>query len=241
MARRLDDGVRGASVALLVVAGLISAVPAPAQTSPSPSKVPYLDPKIAAKLVVAQERPPYPTIARINYIQGQVRVQLRVTREGKVSESHVVRGHPFLAVEALKAIRRWLYRPFKTKSGPTEFSTVVDVNFALHTKPLKPVPSEPELDLSRQVRPPEVLERPLLTMHRASVRMRVLVNDKGTVLDSRLLTGLPQHLAAARRELGRWTFRPARWGALAVPWYLEVDIPVDDWPSEEGTAGSQSL
>jgi TonB family protein len=205
----------------------------------APSNSPYLEvlpAKKANKLLLKQHTPEYPAIAKINYIQGQVRIQAIVTSEGEVAEVHVVRGHPFLAVAALKAIRNWLFKPAKSRQGPAEFQTFVDVNFALHTRKIVPLPDKPESDLTRQVRPPELLEKLPDTETGEVVRLRVLVGSKGEVLDAQPLLATANHLREARRVVANWSFRPARWGAVAVPWYLDVDVPVETWPAAQGGA-----
>lgn len=236
MASFPQDGLKGSGALALVVGCLLTAIPAAPQTAAPVSPPMVLDHKIMAKLILIQVRPEYPTLARVNYIQGPVRMRLMVTREGQVGEAHVILGHPFLAVPALKAVRRWLFRPFISGSGPTEFLMIVDMHFTLHMKKVELLPHQPERDLDRQVRPPEILKKPLENTPTASVRLRVLVSDEGQALDSEPLAGLPSLFAPARKNLERWTFRPARWGALPVPWYLEVDVPVEEWSPTQGAA-----
>lgn len=198
----------------------------------------FLDMRRAAKFAISQEKPEYPPLAKLNYIQGRVRMQVTVTKEGHVREAHVVRGHPFLAVAALKVVRNWLFRPAKERTGPEEFQTYVDVKFTLRFKKPDQLPSLPEQDLTRQVRPPEVLERPASPPNAASVRLRLLVSSEGRVLDSQVLVGHAPYVAAARSIVAGWKFRPARWGALAVPWYIDVDVPVETRPAPQATAGA---
>jgi TonB family protein len=188
-----------------------------------------LESKAATKLIVKKVRPEYPSVAKFNFIQGSVRMQVLVDSKGSVGEAHVIDGHPILAASALRAVRRWLFRPFRTKNGPTAFSTLVDVVFSLHSRKLRPLPRKPEEDLDRQVKPPEVLEAPAGPSHGASVRLRVLVSDKGQAIDTRPLAGQSAHFETARKIVTCWTFKPARWGTLAIPWYLEVDVPVEGW------------
>lgn len=193
--------------------------------------------KKADRLLVKRPAPEYPAIAKINYIQGQVRVHAVVGSGGEVSEAHVVRGHPFLAVPALKAIKNWIFKPAKSRSGPKEFQTVVDVNFTLHNRKIIPTPAKPEEDLRRQVHPPELLETLVNADTAEMVRMKVLVSSEGHVLDSQPLRSSSNHMQEARRVVANWNFRPARWGAIAVPWYMEVDVPVvAPWPAPQGSA-----
>lgn len=184
--------------------------------------------KRATQLVISQVKPEYPAVARINYIQGHVLVQLTVSRDGRVAQAHVLRGHPILAASALRAVRRWLYRPLMTAAGPATFLTTVSMNFYLRVSKIDHLPPEAEVDLNRQVKPPEVLTRPPGQSFASLVRLRVLLNDAGKVIDSEPVKGSPPEFEEAQRAVEQWTFRPARWGTLSVPWYLEVDVPVAD-------------
>ena len=224
--RFLVNAQPASSLAWMMVCLIASALVA--QTgSPAPDSV-LLDSKSASRMLLSEVKPEYPALAKVNYIQGAVRMQLRVSREGQVAEAHVVRGHPFLAEAALQAVRRWMYRPLKRGSQATEFSTFVDVRFALHGRKIDQMPPQPDRDLDRQIRPPVLLRKPAGSWSLGSVRMRVLVGAKGQTLDSEPLAGAPSHFAAARHQVEQWTFRPARWGNHPVPWYLDVDVSVPD-------------
>ncbi len=189
--------------------------------------------KSASRLLVTQVKPEYPSIARVNYIRGQVRLLVRVGRNGKVSFAHVVQGHPFLAASALEAVRQWVYRPYLTAAGPAEFETLVDVNFSLvHSKPDR-LPLDAEQYLTLQVHPPQA---PATTASASTgfVRMRVLVDGGGQAIDATLLEGRPSVFQAARKIVDGWKFRPARWGNLMVPWYVEVSVPMSGAQPAEG-------
>jgi TonB family protein len=187
-----------------------------------------LSEKSARNLLVSPVSPEYPPLARINYIQGKVRLQLLVSREGKVAAAHVVKGNPLLAAPALKAVREWLYRPFQTAAGPAEFMALVEVNFALQSRKVGLFPPRAEQDFSRQVRAPEIIAKPDVPQPSSAVRLRVLVNEEGRPVDYELLSGQALGFSKARQVVDGWKFRPARWGTLAVPWYLEVDVPGGD-------------
>src|SRR6266581_2708159 len=137
MASRFLASAQPASSLAWVVVCLIASIMAAQTNSPAPDPV-LLDSKSASRMLLNEVKPEYPALAKVNYIQGAVRMQLQVTREGRVAEAHVVRGHPFLAEAALQAVRRWMYRPLKRGSQATEFSTFVDVRFALHGGKLVP-------------------------------------------------------------------------------------------------------
>lgn len=239
MLSSLPKRLFGIGILALVVGGLVAAAPAPGQFDAPGTNSVVLDRKAASRLLVSQTSPEYPPVAKINFIQGQVRVKIVVTPEGNVGEVHVIRGHPFLAASALKAISRWVYRPFLKGAAPTAFQTFVDINFSLRPRKIEDLPLQADQDLSRRIQPPEVLERPSGQASAKSVRLRVLVNDKGRVIDCVPMGGLPAQAEAARKDIERWTFRPARWGTLPVPWYLDVDVPVQGSTLQGGDPGGK--
>ena len=204
----------------------------------STSQVLRLSRRAAKKLLLNATRPSYPALARINYIGGRVQLLVTIGCRGKVEEIHVVHGHPFLAVAALDAIRRWVYHPFETLTGPAAFQTVVNVNFSLIDRDftMPSLPPQPEKFLARWVHPPMIVSSPSNPGANSRVRLRVLVTKRGRVVDSTLLSGTESQFAAARKAVARWKLRPARWGNLNVPWYMEVDVPVHEGPGPEHQA-----
>jgi TonB family protein len=194
-----------------------------------------LSAKEASRLLLSQTPPEYPVLAKVNYIQGRVRVQIQVAPDGTVAQSHVLSGNPLLAAAVLNSVGSWRYRPYVSKDGPSSFATKVEVNFSLRTSRMDLVPTQAESDFRRQVKPPEVLTKPREnSVADVSVRLRVLVSAEGKVIDSEILKGIPSLFEGARKIVKRWSFQPARWGTLTVPWYLDVDVPLDNAPAEAG-------
>ena len=205
-------------------------LPAPADAIGEDQHLPELGAKEASRLLVSQIPPEYPVLAKVNYIQGRIRVRLTVDTEGRVVNVHVLSGNPLLAAAVLNSVAAWRYRPYVVRGGhtPTAFETKLEVNFALRTNRMDLMPTQAESDFGRQVKPPEVLKRSGTSATTdASVRLRLLVSADGKVIDSEILKGIPSLVEKATRVIMRWSFRPARWGTLAVPWYLDVDVPVD--------------
>jgi TonB family protein len=206
-----------------------------AQRAEGQQQLPVLGIKEASHLILSQVSPEYPVVAKVNYIQGRVRVQLTVSPAGAVASAHVLSGNPLLAAAVLNSARLWRYRPFVATGGRTSFTTSVEVNFALRIRRVDPAPAQADADFRRQVKPPEVLTRPEQNASTApSVRVRLLVSAEGKVIDSEILKGIPSQFERARKSIERWSFRPARWGALSVPWYLDVDVPVGQAAAQAG-------
>jgi TonB family protein len=208
-----------------------------AQRTDGQQQLPVLGIKEASHLLLSQVPPEYPALAKVNYIEGRVRVQLVVSPAGTVASAHVLSGNPLLAAAVLNSVRLWRYRPFVEMGGAsTSFTTMVDVSFTMRTRKIDLPPAQAESDFRRQVKPPEVLTRPGQAASAGpSVRMRLLVSAEGKVIDSEVLKGIPSQFERARKSIERWSFRPARWGGLSVPWYLDVDVPVYNSPAQPGT------
>ena len=65
---------------LVVCAPVAKSADRPAATLDT--SLPFITAKSASKLIMIKAKPDYPTIAKLNYIQGSVRVHLAVTEEG---------------------------------------------------------------------------------------------------------------------------------------------------------------
>ena len=200
---------------------------APQEESRLQSEV--LSARDATRLLLNQIKPDYPPIAHANFIEGQVQMELSVGVDGHVRKAHVLRGHPLLAASALKALRRWVYRPFVTPAGPTPFRTQVKVVFDLRDlrRDHNRFPVAPEHDLERQVKPPALIEAHADIAAASSMRLHVLVGDDGQAIDSTLLSGPIALFESAQHTVAQWRFQPAHWGNLAVPWYLDINVPID--------------
>jgi TonB family protein len=211
-------------LALILAAPNLQSQPSP----PAYQRIEALGNESAARLLIHVAKPIYPAIAKINFIQGAVNLEITVDREGRVVETHVLDGEPLLAVAAIEAVRKWLYRPYVSPQGPTAFNTDVVVRFALHPHSFwGRFPTDPDSYLEKQVQPPEVITRPQQDPSAAVLRLKVLVDSKGKVLDATSPGSKEPEIEKARKNLETWKFRPAQWGAIAVPWYLIVKVPLE--------------
>lgn len=216
-------------LAILLVCASFSRAAAPPPAQP----VAFLSRHKAKKLLIHVEKPEYPVVAKLNYIQGIVRLQIMVDSAGRVIRVHVVKGEPILAAEAIRTIRKWRYKPYVSSNVPRPFRTSVQVKFTLQQLNLKQhLPIDPEGYLERQIHPPKVVTRPQADPSAADVRLRVLVGSKGNVLDVDSRKAKEAEVDRARKNLRRWKFRPAYWGTLAVPWYLTVSVPLGNTPAQ---------
>jgi outer membrane biosynthesis protein TonB len=185
---------------------------------------------------MSQVSPEYPAVAHTNYIQGPVQMELLVGSDGYVRKAHVLHGNPLLAASALKAVYHWIYRPCVTAQGPVPFRTQVKVVFDLRRRADDHFPTTPERDLEERVTLPQLAEN-FARPSGPSVRLRVLVSADGRAMDSMLVSGSTSLFESAQESVAQWRFEPARWGNLAVPWYLDVDVPVKSDYRPQASAG----
>jgi TonB family protein len=83
-----------------------------------------------AKLI-RQPRPVYPVEAKMARIQGVVRMNAVIGKDGAVKELQLVMGVPELAQAAMDAVKQWVYEPTLLNGAPVEVITQIDVNFTL--------------------------------------------------------------------------------------------------------------
>jgi TonB family protein len=190
---------------------------------------PFLDSKRASKLAVDESAPEYPPVAKVNYIEGVVYLKLLVDPKGIVNYAHVLEGNALLAAAAVNAARRWVYLPLTTLLGPSEFMTTVRLKFSLANWEASTSlsPKRAEEDFLRQVKPPQVVRPPANDYPTKDVvHMRLLVNDRGQVVDTDVAAQSKEQVDAASETLQGWTIHPAHWGNNPVASYLDVDVPV---------------
>jgi TonB family protein len=81
--------------------------------------------------LIQQVPPVYPPLARQARIQGVVRFNVIIGKDGRVSQIVLISGHPLLVTAAQDAVKQWIYRPTLLNGEPVEVATVVDVQFML--------------------------------------------------------------------------------------------------------------
>lgn len=75
--------------------------------------------------------PVYPPLAMQARIQGVVRFNVTIGKDGHVSNITLVSGHPLLVQAAKDAVTQWVYRPTLLNGDPVEVTATVDVPFLL--------------------------------------------------------------------------------------------------------------
>ena len=83
------------------------------------------------KKLVKVVKPVYPPEAKAKGIQGTVKLQALIGRDGAVKELKVLGGPEELVPPSVEAVKQWVYEPTLRDGEPVEVITDIDVNFAL--------------------------------------------------------------------------------------------------------------
>lgn len=85
---------------------------------------------VVAKLV-KKVQPEYPAEAREKRIEGTVKLQVTVQKDGSVTVQNVVEGDALLSQAAIDAVRQWRFEPFQFDGKPIDVQQTIDVVFSL--------------------------------------------------------------------------------------------------------------
>jgi periplasmic protein TonB len=83
---------------------------------------------VAARAIYAP-KPVYPPLAIGARIQGTVKLEAVISRDGTIQELTVLTGHPLLVSAAKDAVAQWRYQPTLLNGEPVEVATEIDVIF----------------------------------------------------------------------------------------------------------------
>jgi protein TonB len=81
--------------------------------------------------LIHKVQPQYPAVARLMHLEGTVRLQAIIGKDGSVRELQVLSGNPILVQSAFAAVREWRYQPTQLDGEPAEVETFITVNFIL--------------------------------------------------------------------------------------------------------------
>jgi TonB family protein len=112
-----------------VIGGIIgSGAPPPKVAVPRRQKV---SSEAMEANLLKHEDPVYPPLARVAKIQGEVRLQARISKTGAVENLRGISGHPILIQPAMDAVRQWKYKPFLLDGEPIEAEGEIIVVFKM--------------------------------------------------------------------------------------------------------------
>jgi protein TonB len=113
-----------------VIGGMGAAPPPPPPKPQTPKRIRVGGQVESAKQVFAPA-PEYPPLAKMARIQGLVRLDAVISKDGSIQDLKVISGHPLLVRSAMDAVSRWRYQPTLLNGDAVEVATEIDVNFTL--------------------------------------------------------------------------------------------------------------
>jgi protein TonB len=64
-------------------------------------------------------------------VQGEVVLQVRVSKDGFVYSARAIRGEPILNQAAVEAVRHWQLSPYRMNDKPSDMAAQITFNFSL--------------------------------------------------------------------------------------------------------------
>jgi protein TonB len=81
--------------------------------------------------LITKVPPVYPPLAKAAHVEGTVRFEVTIGREGAVQNMQLLSGPPLLVQAALEGVQQWVYKPTLLNGNPVPVVTTVDINFTL--------------------------------------------------------------------------------------------------------------
>ena len=115
-----------------VIGGVLSsAPPPPPPPKPVAPKRIRVGGQVEGARLIFGPKPEYPPLAKMARIQGEVKLDAVISKDGTIQDLKVISGHPLLVSAAMAAVQRWRYQPTLLNGEAVEVATEIDVNFTL--------------------------------------------------------------------------------------------------------------
>ncbi|HXH50307.1 MAG TPA: energy transducer TonB [Terriglobia bacterium] len=114
-----------------IIGGVTGGPPPPPPPKPTTPQRIRVGGQVEAAKLIFKPTPEYPPLAKMARIQGTVRLEAIISKDGTIQDLKVLNGHPLLVKAALDAVKQWRYQPTLLNGEPVEVVTEIDVNFTL--------------------------------------------------------------------------------------------------------------
>ena len=177
--------------------------------------------------MIAQPKPEYPPLARQARIEGTVKLQIIVAKDGSVLEAQVLSGHPLLVQAAIDAVKQWKYQPTLLNGQPVEVVTPLDVTFTL-SQPTG-VPAPLRVRVAGNVQRARLVTQtepayPDNARIRGTVRLQAVIATDGSVKELTVLSGHPLLVTAAIGAVQQWKYQPTLYQGQPVEVFTTIDV-----------------
>lgn len=105
--------------------------PAKIAASSADSQAVLVDPEAQSANLLTQVTPVYPPLAKAARVQGAVRFEATIGKDGHVQNLKLISGPPLLVQSAMQAVQQWVYKATLVNGNPVEVTTTIKVNYTL--------------------------------------------------------------------------------------------------------------
>ncbi|HEV2418772.1 MAG TPA: energy transducer TonB [Terriglobia bacterium] len=109
----------------------VAAVPPPPPAAKAVPERIVVGGVVEAAKAIYRPAPAYPPLAKMARLQGVVRLEAVIGKNGRIQNLRVIDGNPLLIEAALDAVKQWRYEPTLLDGVPVEVATEIDVDFNL--------------------------------------------------------------------------------------------------------------
>lgn len=88
-------------------------------------------PELMEGKLLHRVEPVYPIIAKVKRVQGDVFLQAKIGKDGRIVDLEALCGPAELVPASLDAVKQWRYSPFIQNGGPVEVGTTIKVQFRM--------------------------------------------------------------------------------------------------------------
>jgi protein TonB len=128
----IPGGVAGGALSgILGGAGIAPPPPPPPPKPKAPTAPVRIGGNVIQANLIKQPKPIYPPLAKAARVQGTVKFQATISKDGTIQNLQLLGGPPLLVQAALQAVQQWVYKPTLLNGEPVEVITTIDVNFTL--------------------------------------------------------------------------------------------------------------
>lgn len=103
----------------------------PASQTPVPPGTIRVGGAVQQNNILSKVTPAYPPLAKEARVQGVVRFDALIGKDGSIQNLSVISGPPLLVQSAMDAVTQWKYKPTLLNGQPIQVLTTIDVNYTL--------------------------------------------------------------------------------------------------------------
>jgi periplasmic protein TonB len=129
----VPGGVAGGALSGIIGGAIAAPPPPPPPPKPKAPTAPQrIGGAVIASQLIKQVKPVYPPLAKAARVQGTVKFQATIGKDGTIQNLQMLSGPPLLVPAALAAVQQWTYKPTLLNGEPVDVITTIDVNFTLN-------------------------------------------------------------------------------------------------------------